>query len=106
MTPDAPRFSVYFDAATLRRCRSDDVDQVHVGDTFDSLGDRINPDLWTCWGWAVEFVEVPCSHSSTPDRIGVGLSEWEWDESAANYGSQVDYVVSIVAPVAVAAGCA
>ncbi len=100
----APAIVVYFDAGSVRGLDLRTSTGVHVGDTFEALGDQIDPDLWTCSGWAVEFVEVPSSHSSTPNKVGVGLSEWKWDRSSDS-PTQVDYVGSIVAPTSVAAGC-
>ncbi|MFD4420416.1 hypothetical protein ACFWN7_02795 [Agromyces sp. NPDC058484] len=103
-TVGAPDFRVYFDQVEVRGKELVTRDGVHVGDAFDALGDRIDPDLWTCSGWAVEHVEVPDPQVGAA-KYGVGLSEWEWDETAQNYGTQVDYVASVSAPVSVASGC-
>lgn len=96
-----PRFVVSFHADAVRGVELTTSSRIHVGDRFDDLGDTIDPDLWTCSGWAVEFIEVPREEESGPLKIGVGVTEWERET-----GAQVDHVVSVIAPVDVAEGCA
>jgi len=103
-TVGAPDFRVSFDAVEVRGKVLATSDGIRVGDSFESLGEKIDPDLWTCMGWAAEFIELPDPNAGTV-KIGVGLSEWAWDEAAQNYGLKVDHVASIMAPTPVAAGC-
>lgn len=100
----APAFRVSFDAPEVRGLELTTAPGVHADASFAELGDLVDPDLWTCSGWAIEYVESPSEHGGTVMH-GVGLSNIEWDDSSERFQAQVDYVASIVAPVSVAAGC-
>ena len=99
-----PRFAVSFTAATVDGVDLTTDTNVHVGDAYAALADQIDPDLWTCTGWAVEHVELPRDEYE-PLKIGVGVTDWYYDPTGAwTQGS--DVVVAITAPLSVADGCA
>ena len=99
-----PRFAVTFLAPTVRGVDLTTATDVHVGDSLAALGEQIDPELWTCTGWALEHVEVPRT-DFPPLKIGVGVSEWAYD-AAGHWSQTVDRVVTVSAPVTVADGCA
>lgn len=100
-----PRFAVSFLAPAIRGIDLTTATNVHVGDGFEALGEQIDPDLRTCEGWALEYVEVP-RPDFPPLKIGVGVSEWGYDTATGNWGQQVDHVVTVSAPLTVAEACA
>lgn len=94
-----PAFSVHFHAKRIRGIELTTEPGAQVGDDWASESSRINPDLWTCSGLAVEHIEYPRDGMS-PGRIGVGISERQLDWSVS------DQVTAVHAPVSVSDGCA
>jgi hypothetical protein len=100
-----PRFAVAFLASTALGLDLTTATDVHVGDSYAALDGQIDPDLWTCSGWAVEHVELPRDEYG-PLKIGVGIADWSYDAATGTSSEQVDEVVTIMAPLTVADGCA
>lgn len=100
-----PRLAVTFRTAEVRGIDLTTSTDAHPGDAVDALSPEIDPDLWTCTGWAVETIEL-LRPEYGPVQIGVGVSTLDLDESSETYGQQIDEVTAIHAPVPVAEGCA
>ena len=100
-----PRFAVSFLAPTAHGLDLTTATNVHVGDSYAALDGQIDPDLWTCSGWAVEHVELPRDEYG-PLKIGVGIADWSYDAATGTWTEQDDEVVTVAAPLTVADGCA
>lgn len=99
-----PRIAVIFQAPQAHGIALTTATGITVGASHATIAAELDPALWSCVGPAVDVIEI--DRESGPMTIGVGLSEFEIDESGAYTGEVVERVTRIIAPEPVAEGCA
>lgn len=96
-----PDLSVSFRAQRIRGIQLTTSAGAQVGDDWAAISAGIDPDLWTCSGLAVEYVDFPTAgHEWSNGRLGVGISN-----SRADF-TDSDQITGVFAPLTVADGCA